>query len=91
LVHIDYFDIFTIRKQLIQVMPKGKSFLLLLLFVSSLVLCSACSSRKSLCTGNVTHKTTSYNKRNKNNYGKRYSYKSKSVRKDYVIKNGIAH
>jgi len=69
----------------------GKSSFFLVIFIVSLFSFSSCShSRKSLCSGNIIHKSN-YGKRNKNNYGKRYSYKSKSVRKDYVIKNGIAN
>lgn len=70
---------------------KEKSLFFLIVFLFSLFSLSSCShSRKSLCSGNITPKA-SYNKRNKSNYGKRFSYKPRSVKKDYVIKNGIAH
>ena len=57
--------------------------LFLIIFIFSLF--TSCSTNKC-----ITHKQ-SYNKRNKNNYGKIYSHKFRSVKKDYVIKNGIAH
>lgn len=52
---------------------------------------SSCgSSRMNTCQSNHYHKT--YNtKKNRSNYGQRYSYKTRSVKKEYVIKNGIAH
>jgi hypothetical protein len=52
---------------------------------------SSCgSSKMSTCQTKQYHKT--YNtKKNRNNYGQRYSQKTRSVRKEYVIKNGIAH
>lgn len=65
----------------------GISILMLFLFLFA---GSGCSSRKKHCSGNVPTKS-SYNKRNKNNYSKRYSNKSRSVKKDYVIRNGIAN
>jgi len=53
---------------------------------------SSCSnrSREAVCKGNSPSKGYSLRK-NKSRYNQKYSYKTKSVRKDYVIKNGIAH
>jgi hypothetical protein len=53
---------------------------------------SSCSShlREAACKGNSTYR--GYNpKKNKSRYSQKYNYKNRSVRKDYVIKNGIAH
>jgi hypothetical protein len=62
-----------------------------LVFLVSVVV-SSCSShsREAICKGNSPNR--GYNpKKNKSRYNQKYSYKSRSVRKDYVIKNGIAH
>jgi hypothetical protein len=56
------------------------------------VVFSSCSShlREAACKGNSTYR--GYNpKKNKSRYSQKYNYKNRSVRKDYVIKNGIAH
>ena len=53
---------------------------------------SSCSTRNKMgsCKENSTYRN--YNpKKNKSRYSQRYSYKNRSVRKNYVIKNGIAH
>jgi len=56
-----------------------------------LVFCFSCSShsREAICKGNNTYRSH-HSKKNKSRYNQRYVYKSKSVKKDYVIKNGIA-
>jgi hypothetical protein len=68
-----------------------KWFFLSLIFLVSTVLFS-CSkkSREGLCKGNNTYRGY-VPKKNKSRYNQKYSYKTRSVRKDYVIKNGIAH
>ena len=55
------------------------------------VLFSSCSSRsrEAVCKGNYTQKNYT-SKKNKSRYNEKYVTKSKSVKKDYVIKNGIA-
>jgi uncharacterized lipoprotein len=51
---------------------------------------SSCSSGKKTCREKTFHKT--YNTRkNKSKYNQKYSVKSKSVKKDYRIRNGIAN
>lgn len=56
------------------------------------VVFSSCSSRsrEAVCKGNSTY-SGYHPKKNKSRYNQKYSYKNRSVRKDYVIKNGIAH
>jgi hypothetical protein len=58
-----------------------------ILMISFSVAGSSCKSRKASCEVNGTYKSKKM-KKNKSSYGKRYGYKSKSVRKAYVIKNG---
>jgi hypothetical protein len=54
------------------------------------VLFSSCKSGKTLCNEKQFHKT--YNtKKNRSNYNKKYSAKTRSVKKDYRIRNGIAN
>ena len=70
---------------------KHSGIILGVIFIIS-VLFSSCASgkREAVCKGNYTQKN--YNsKKNKSRYNQKYASKSKSVRKDYVIKNGIAH
>jgi hypothetical protein len=53
---------------------------------------NSCSShsREAICKGNYPHR--GYNpKKNKSRFTPQNSNTNKSVRKDYVIKNGIAH
>jgi hypothetical protein len=68
-----------------------KWIFLIMIFLVSLVGPSCSSrSRESLCRTNGTYR--SYNaKKNKSRYNQKYNAKTRSVRKDYVIKNGIAH
>jgi hypothetical protein len=47
---------------------------------------TSCKSRKAGCQANGTYKTKKM-KKNKSSYGTRYGYKSKPVRKPYVIRN----
>lgn len=63
---------------------------LLALIVAGPVFIS-CSSKS--CGGVVTSPggKSKYAKKNKSYYRQKFSYKPRSVRKDYVIKNGIAH
>jgi hypothetical protein len=58
-------------------------------FLAGLAPSCASRSREASCRGNNTYRA--YNpKKNKSRYGQKYDYKNHSVRKDYVIKNGIA-
>jgi hypothetical protein len=61
-----------------------------IVFLFSVVF-SSCASRKreNTCRANNTYHNYS-KKKNKSRYNQKYVSKSKSVRKDYVIKNGIA-
>jgi len=47
---------------------------------------SSCKSRKAGCEANGTYRSKKI-KKNKSSYAKRYDYKTRSVRKTYVIKN----
>ncbi len=47
---------------------------------------TSCKSRKAGCEANGTYQSKKH-KKNKSAYGTRYSYKSKPVRKAYVIRN----
>ena len=50
----------------------------------------SCKSGKSLCNEKQFHKT--YNtKKNRSNYNQKYSSKTRSIKKDYRIRNGIAN
>ena len=61
------------------------------LFLISIVLPSCSNrSREAVCKGNSNYRSQ-HPKKNKSGYNQKYSYKTRSVRKDYVIKNGIAH
>jgi hypothetical protein len=69
-------------------MKNIKKVLLLLLIVGMVpVLSYSCKSRESLCYS-VSYNKKYHHKKNRSSYNKRYSYKAKPVRKDYVIKNG---
>ena len=90
---INYYDNFT---DLLYNAKLMKLFLEKSIFISLIFLISmtgnSCSShlREAVCKGNNTYRVHSH-KKNKSNYNQKYSYKSRSVKKDYVIKNGIAH
>ncbi|MDP1623809.1 MAG: hypothetical protein Q8M08_15895 [Bacteroidales bacterium] len=47
---------------------------------------SSCKSRKASCYSNSQYKTKNM-KKNKSSYGTRYGYKTKAVRKAYIIRN----
>ncbi|MEI6434570.1 MAG: hypothetical protein WCP32_06985 [Bacteroidota bacterium] len=47
---------------------------------------TSCKSRKAMCDANSKYNAKKL-KKNKSNYGSRYSFKSKPVRKAYVIRN----
>lgn len=65
-------------------------YFLVLILIPVYILPSCKSSRKSTCNTGSYHKK--YNaKKNRNGYNQKYSFKSRSIRKDYVIKNGIAN
>jgi hypothetical protein len=61
---------------------------LILLFSLAITSCSS-HLRESACKGNNTYRGYKP-KKNKSRYNQIYGYKSRSVKKDYVIKNGIA-
>ncbi len=61
------------------------SFIFILNFLIGSVLVS-CKSRMTLCNTNNQQKMVKI-KKNRNNYNLRYNFKSKPVRKDYVIRN----
>jgi len=48
---------------------------------------TSCKSRKALCDANSQYNVKKH-KKNKSSYSTRYGYKSKPVRKSYVIRNG---
>jgi len=59
--------------------------------LSAIILCigfteSSCKSRKAGCDANGQFKTRKM-KKNRSNYGVKYDYKSRPVRKNYVIRN----
>ncbi len=66
-----------------------KIFLFLISFVILLPGLSSCSSRTKGCMSDKTYRTHSY-KKNKSGRRNPSDYKSKTVKKDYVIRNGIA-
>jgi len=61
-------------------------FISLVIFFTASTLVS-CKSRKAVCDANRSNKTLKI-KKNRNQYKVRYDFKSKPVRKDYVIRNG---
>ncbi|MCX6244076.1 MAG: hypothetical protein NTU98_05165 [Bacteroidetes bacterium] len=61
---------------------------MILLFAFSGISCSHKSSVNSCRESNYHNRYGT--QKNKNNYSKKYGYKSRTVKKDYVIKNGIA-
>lgn len=60
----------------------GLSLLIGMLALTS----TSCKSRKAGCEANGTYQSKKH-KKNKSGYGTRYSYKTKAVRKAYVIRN----
>jgi hypothetical protein len=69
----------------------GSKRILILLFALGILISGSygCKSRKALCDDNRYKHKPINTKRNKNNYINA-SGSSKSVKKDYVIRNGIA-
>jgi hypothetical protein len=67
--------------------PRGFTILLSLFIIFMGLGLGSCNSRKAVCDSNKQYQPSKM-KKNKSNYGVRYGYKSKSVRKDYVIRNG---
>jgi hypothetical protein len=64
------------------------SFILILFLLTAFF--SSCKSEKSFCKEKNFHKT--YNtKKNRSNYNQKYSSKTRSIKKDYRIRNGIAN
>ncbi len=61
-------------------------FIIAVLSGAFLIAGSACKSRKSICESNKTYSTKKV-KKNKSNYGVKYGFKAKPVKKNYVIKN----
>jgi len=92
LLVINYYNNFTDLLYLIQPMKlfRQRWTVFALFFLISVVFPSCSShSREAICKGSNTYK--GYNpKKNKSRYNQKYIYKNRSVRKDYVIKNGIA-
>lgn len=69
---------------------RGKWLFITLIFLISMILSSfSPHHRESSFKGSRTYSGRAHNK-NKSRYNKKYNYKSKTVKKDYVIKNGIA-
>jgi hypothetical protein len=68
-----------------------KDWLIVTVSFLFLMVCFSCSShsREAMCKGNNTYRSYQA-KKNKSRYNQKYVYKNKSVKKDYVIKNGIA-
>lgn len=63
-------------------------YIILSLFVIfAVVSFSSCKSEKATCEAN-RHSKVNKMKKNRSNYGAKYNYKPKPVRKDYVIRNG---
>lgn len=62
------------------------SISLSLVFFTLVFTTASCKSRKSICDANGQYNVKKH-KKNKSGYGTRYDYKSKPVRKSYVIRN----
>ncbi len=62
-------------------------YLLPIVFFTITPFLSSCKSRKSICDANRVYQPKKL-KKNKSNYGSKYNYKGKPVRKDYVLRNG---
>jgi len=60
--------------------------LLMLAVISIAGTFTSCKSEKATCEVNKQSKLKKM-KKNRSNYGVRYEYKSKAVRKNYVIRN----
>jgi len=63
---------------------------LLFIILITIIVGASCASNSGAYYG-AKQKRTSYSKKNKNFYHQKFSNKPRSTRKDYVIKNGIAH
>ncbi|TRZ74044.1 MAG: hypothetical protein D4R97_04525 [Bacteroidetes bacterium] len=90
---INYYNNFTNLLYLIQPMRLFRQWWIVLAFIFLFsVVFPSCSSRsrEAVCKGNSTYRGYTQ-KKNKSRYIQKYTYKNRSVRKDYVIKNGIAH
>ena len=66
------------------------TFLVVLSFFI-VTLSASCKKNIPTCQSNKTFHKTYNTKKNRSNYGQLYGNHSRSVKKDYVIKNGIAH
>jgi hypothetical protein len=64
-------------------------FTFIILFSLTFSFCSS-HSKLAACKGSNAHMGY-IQKKNKSRYSQKYSLKTRSVKKDYVIKNGIAH
>jgi len=62
------------------------SLSIILLFFIILVFDASCKSGKAVCQSNRSYKPAKV-KKNRSNYGVLYEFKSKPVKKDYVIRN----
>lgn len=70
-------------------MSINRTFSIGLLIFSLLILSVSpgCKSRKGVCDANNQYSMKKM-KKNRSNYGTRYEFKSKPVKKNYVIRNG---
>ncbi len=70
------------------VMSRKRVISIGLLLAMFIMVCinTSCKSRKGVCDANRQSKTMKM-KKNRSNYGVRYSFKSKPVGKSYVIRN----
>lgn len=64
------------------------SFILIIIFLTTSF--SSCKSGKKLCNEKQYHKTYK-TKKNRSNYNQKYSSKTRAIKKDYRIRNGIAY
>ncbi len=90
---IIYYNNFTDLKYSVQEMNIFRTkwiFFTLIIFVSSIFPFCSSRARVNACKGNNTYRGY-ISKKNKSKYAQKYSFKSRSVKKDYVIKNGTAH
>ncbi len=63
------------------------SVLLTLVVIFGSATFSSCKSNKATCEANRHNKSKTM-KKNRSNYGSRYTFKYRPVHKDYVIRNG---
>jgi hypothetical protein len=63
------------------------SIVISLVFSLLVITGTSCKSRKSVCDSNKQSKTMKM-KKNKSSYNVKYDFKSKPVKKAYVIRNG---